>query len=248
MSTFSRRVFGRREFLVATSASIVTAALHPRVFAAEGAAAAPVKRLAVGFAHTAGKAHLIDAASIPSGDGTFIGVGAHVAVSGSSGTTDNPRDRRVVELIANFSYFEGATLKSAPFHAWGANRVTGEQGVPIRFPVPIDLLQTLSLTVVVESGELSSGAAISRRRAVGSPGGTFGATSLPLVFSVRNDPTAIPLLRGYYVVVPLFDSEAAPDWSRYHLSQVDGRWTLTDESERPALFEHLVLNVSYGAT
>jgi hypothetical protein len=248
MSTFSRRVFGRREFLVATSASIVTAALHPRVFAAEGAGAAPVKRLAVGFAHTAGKAHLIDAASIPSGDGTFIGVGAHVAVSGSSGTTDNPRDRRVVELIANFSYFEGATLKSAPFHAWGANRVTGEQGVPIRFPVPIDLLQTLSLTVVVESGELLPGAAISRRRAVGSPGGTFGATSLPLVFSVRNDPTAIPLLRGYYVVVPLIDSESAPDWSRYHLSQVDGRWTLVNETGAPAGFEHLVLSVSYGAS
>lgn len=245
MSTVTRRVFGRREFLVATSASIVAAAIHPRVFAAEGASA-PVKRLAVGFAHIAGKAHLIDAASIPSGDGTFIGMGARIAVSGSSGTSLDPRERRIVELLANFSYFDGATLRSAPFRAWSANRATGEQGVPIRFPVPIDLLQKLSLTVVVESGDLVPGATMSRRRAVGSPGGNRGATPLPLVLSVQNDPAAIPLLRGYYVVVPLFDDEPAPDWPWYHLSRVAGRWTLVNEAGKPARFEHLVLGVSYG--
>lgn len=244
MVSFTRRTFGRREFLVATSASILTAAVHPRLFASD-AAQPSSKRLAVGFAHTAGKAHLIDAASIPTGDPAFIRLGARIAISGSSGTAGAPRQRRIVELLTHFSYFDGATLTSAPFHAWSASRVTGEQGSPVRFLVPVDLLQKLSLTVVVESGDHAAGAHISRRRAATSPGGMVGATPLPLSLSVQYDPAAIPLLRGYYVVVPLFDAEPAPDWSGYHLTRVDGRWTLTDEAGRQAEFEHLVLNVSY---
>jgi hypothetical protein len=58
---------------------------------------------------------------------------------------------------------------------------------------------------------------------MGSPGGTVGASRLPFVLSIPNDPAAFPLLRGYYVVVPLLDSESAPDWPRYHLSRIEGR-------------------------
>ncbi|MEO8379802.1 MAG: hypothetical protein ABI779_09080 [Acidobacteriota bacterium] len=245
MSTPS--VIGRREFLVASSATLVAAAtLGPSLFA--GASASSLRSLAVGFANSAEKSRLVDASTISSGDGGFIGAGARIAVSGSSGTSGAARDRRAVQLLTNFAYFEGATLRMAPFQAWGASRVTGGQGSPVRFTIPVDLTQSISLTVVVESGDTSPSAPTSRRRAMGSPGGAGspGVTSLPLVLSVKGDSSAISLVRGFYVVAPLFEGDRAPDWSQYRLFQVDGRWALIDEAGGLAPFEHVVLNISYA--
>lgn len=243
MSKYSHPVFGRRQFLLSTSASLIaTTVLGPRIFAAE--ATAPVRRLAVGFAHAAEVQHLVDAESIPAGDGVFIRAGARIAVSGSSGTAA-AAERRVVQLITNFPYFDGAELKSAPFHTWSASRVTGRQGSPLRFVAPMELTQKLAFDVVLD-GEKGTPGAITRRRAAVSPGTPKAATSLPFVLSVQNDPGAIRLLRGFYVVVPLFDSESAPNWSRYRLFRRDGRWTMIDESGHAAAFEHLVLHVNYA--
>jgi hypothetical protein len=243
MVKYSPPIFGRRQFLLCTSASLIaTTVLGPSIFAAD--ATAPVRRLAVGFTHASEVQHLFDAESIPAGDGVFIRAGARIAVSGSSGTSATA-ERRVVQLITNFPYFDGAELKSAAFHTWSASRVTGRQGSPLRFVAPMDLTQKLAFDVVLDSDKGSAGA-ISRRRAVGSPGTPKAGTSLPFVLSVQNDPDAIRLLRGFYVIVPLFDSESAPNWSRYRLFRRDGRWTMVDESGRAAKFEHLVLHVNYA--
>ena len=238
-------VIGRREFLVTSSASIVaTTVLGPSLFAA--GAAAPLRSLATGFAHAAEKQHLVNASAIAAGDGGFLTAGARIAVSGSSGTSGAARQRRAVQLLTSFPYFDGATLGTAPFLAWGASRVTGGQGSPIRFTVPVDLVQNITFAVVVESGDVGPKAPTSRRRAVGGMGGG-NVTSLPLVLSVKSDPSAISLVRGFYVIAPLFEGDTVPQWSRYRLFQVDGRWALIDDAGGFAPFEHLVLNVSYAS-
>jgi len=237
---------GRREFLKTSSASLVAASvLGPSLFA--GSPASPVRSLAVGFAHAAEKPRLFSASSIPAGDGGFIGAGARIAISGSSGTSGAAGRRRAVQLVTNFPYFEGADLRLAPFQAWGASRVTGEQGNPIRFSVPVDLTQSISFSVLVESGAVTAPVMPSRRRAVGGSGGPAGATSLPLVLSVKTDPSSIALVRGFYVVAPLFEGDSEPHWSQYRLFQVGGRWALIDDAGGLARFEHVVLNVTYAA-
>lgn len=244
MSIFDRFLVGRREFLLSTGASVIaTATLGPQIFAAS----APSDRLAVGFAHLAGTSYLVDAATIPGGDGTFIRTGTRVAVSGSGGAKGDPALRRITELRSYFSYFEGGEIQSAPFLAWSASRATGGQGSPIRFTVPVDQMQKLSFSLRVGPDEPQVLPTSRRRAARGAGGATAaaGPRDLPLTLSLQNEPGAFPLLRGYYVVVPLSDRESTPDWSRYRLFLVDGRWSLLDGSGAPALFEHFVLNVAY---
>jgi hypothetical protein len=231
---------GRRQFLVTASTSAVAAAvLGPHVFAAK-AAPAPIRRLAVGIAREGGPMALASASSIPSSDGMFISTGARVMLTGASGAPETPAKRRMVQLLTNFTYFQGAAEKSAPFHSWGASRITGEQGPPTRFTVPVDAPQSISLTVVVESGDSATDGP--QRKT----GGSTVLTALPLLLSVRNAPSALPLVRGSYVVVPLFDAETEPDWTRYEISMVNGHWTVVDRSHRIAPFEHLVVNVTYA--
>jgi hypothetical protein len=232
---------GRRQFLVTASTSAVAAAvLGPHVFAAK-AAPAPIRRLAVGFASAAGPASLSSASSIPSSDGMFISTGARVTLTGASGASVTPAKRRMVQLLTNFTYLDGAAEKSAPFHSWGASRITGEQGPPTRFTVPVDAPQSISLTVVVESGDSVTDGP--QRKT----GGSTVVTSLPLLLSVRNAPSALPLVRGFYVIVPLFDAETEPDWTRYQVSMLDGHWAVVDRTNSIAPFEHLVMNVAYDA-
>ena len=228
---------GRRQFLLTASTSALAAAvLGPRVLA-DKPTPAPAARLAVGFASEAGNPTLISARAIPSSDGHFIASGALITLSGASGVPLSPTQRRIVQLQTNFAYFDGAREKSAPFHAWGASRITGEQGPPTRFTVPLALPQNISLAVVVESGDpVTTG-----RRAAGPT-----VTSLPLVLSVQNGPAVYPLVSGFYIVVPLFDAESEPDWSRFRVLLVDGHWAIVDGTGRRAAFEHLVVNVGYA--
>jgi hypothetical protein len=235
----NRHLMGRRQFLVLSSTcAVAAAAVGPKLFAGE-AAAAP-KRLAVGFKAFEQDA-VVSAASIPAGDGTFIGRGARVTASGASGTSAEPRGRRAVELVAHFSYFDGAERKVAPFRAWGCSRVTGCQGSPVGFNVPVDEVQKIVLSVGVERGAPQG--ITSRRDALT---GSTETADLPLVLSLQEEAGAYALARGFYVVVPMFDGDSDPSWSSWTVRAVDGRFALVDAEGKVASFEHFVLRVDYA--
>jgi len=230
----------RREFLVVSSTvAAATAAVGPKLFAGE--AAAP-KRLAVGFAPPEESAALAAASSIPAGDGGFIRRGARVTVSGASGAPADPRSRRAVDLLVNYSYFEGAQRREAPFHAWSCSRTTGCQGSPVRFTVPVDEVQKISLSVGVADGPSTPA---TRRRASGASPAPAG-DALPVTLSMLSDPSSLKLVRGFYVIVPLFEGDGEPRWSAYTLDRREGRWALHDREGNVAPFEHFVLRIDYA--
>ena len=238
-----RHCLGRREFLITSSACAVAASvLGPSLFASNRSQSEP--RVAVGFARVGEKAALVPASRISSSDGGFISRGARIAVSGSSGTSKDPRARRAVELLVNFPYFDGPRIENAPFRAWGSSRVTGGQGSPIRFTVPVDLIQKIDMTMLVESGDREAGSSTSRRRAIG--GAVTNSKACPVSFSVREDDSAVKLVRGFYVLVPLVGNDPEPNWSSFQLFQRNGRWALVDGMGETAAFEHLVLQIGYA--
>jgi hypothetical protein len=234
---------GRREFLVVSSTCVLAAtAVGPKLFGA-GAAVAP-KRLAVGFTSFDGSSALIPASGVPAGDGGFIGRGARITVSGASGAFADPSQRRAVELLTHFAYFEGAELRDAPFRAWGCNRKTGCQGNSVGFNFPVDQEQRIRFSVGVESGLNDAGAPTSRRRAVGS---TTESQALPVTLSLLSEPDSLKLVRGFYVIVPLFENDGEPVWSNWQVARVDGRMALVDTNGKAAAFEHFVLRIDYAS-
>jgi hypothetical protein len=236
----NRHLMGRRQFLIVSSTCAVAAAtVGPKLFAGESA---PPKRLAVGFMPFDGGDAVVDAAGIPAGDGAFIGRGARVTASGASGASAEPRGRRAVELIAHFSYFDGAERKVAPFRAWGCSRVTGCQGNPVGFTVPVDEVQKIVLTVGVERGAPEN--TTSRREAL--RGDVTESSVLPLVLSLQDEPGALKLARGFYVIVPMFDGDSDPRWSSWTVRAAGGRFSLVDAEGNVAPFEHFVLRVDYA--
>lgn len=237
----NERMMGRRQFLVVSSTCAVAAAVAPRLFGGESAL--QPKRLAVGFARVDEDATLISASGIPAGDGAFIGRGARITVSGASGASANPQLRRGVELLAYFSYMEGATRRDAPYRAWASNRDTGSQGNSVAFNVPVDEQQSLRLSVVVESG-LKAPSRTSRRRAIG--GNPIQSEEMSVRLTVLSEPGSLKLVRGFYVIVPLFENDSEPRWSNWRVRRVDGRMALVDGDDRSAPFEHFVLGVDYA--
>jgi hypothetical protein len=235
----NRHLMGRRQFLVLSSTCALAAAtVGPKLFAGESASP---KRLAVGFKAFEQDA-VVAAASIASGDGAFIGRGARITASGASGTSAEPRGRRAVELLAHFSYLDGAERKVAPFRAWGCSRVTGCQGSPVGFTVPVDEVQRVVLSVGVERGAPEG---TTSRRDTMLMGGTESA-ALPLVLSLQSEAGTYALARGFYVVVPMFEGDSDPSWSSWTVSAVDGRFALVDAEGNVASFEHIVLRVDYA--
>jgi hypothetical protein len=238
----NRHLMGRRQFLVLSSTcAVAVTTVGPKLFAGE---AGSLNRLAVGFKafdHDA----VVSASSIPAGDGGFIGRGARVTASGASGTSAEPRARRAVELTAHFSYLDGAERKVAPFRAWGCSRVTGCQGSPVGFNVPIDEVQKIVLTVGVERGAPAAQTS-TRRTAIGISTGENSSATLPLVLSLQNEAGTYALARGYYVVVPMFEGDSDPRWSSWTVRAVDGRFALVDADGNVASFEHFVLRVDYA--
>ena len=234
----NRQLIGRRKFLIVSSTCAVAAAtVGPKLFAGERAS--QPKRLAVGFVPFEENAPVVDARSIPAGDGKFIGRGARIVASGASGASGVPRERRAVELLTHYSYFDGAERRTAPFVAWACSRVTGCQGNGVGFTVPVDEVQKIVFTVGVETGA-PSGAA-SRREAL-----ALGATEsvpLPLMLSLQNEPDTLKLARGFYIVVPLFENDRDPQWSAW---QLDSRRALVDRDGKAASFEHFVLKIDYA--
>jgi hypothetical protein len=234
----SRQLIGRRHFLKVTSTcAVVAATVGPELFA--GVTVTQPKRLAVGFVPFEENAPAVDARSIPAGDGRFIGRGARIVASGASGASDVPRDRRAVELIAHYSYLDGAERRTAPYVAWACSRVTGCQGNGVGFTVPVDEVQKLVFTVGIETGP-PRGAA-SRREALLID--ATESTPLPLTLSLQNEPGTIRLTRGYYVIVPMFEQDAEPRWPAW---QLDGSRTLLDRNGKPAPFEYFVLKIDYA--
>lgn len=231
----------RREFLIVSSTvAVATAAAGPKLFAGE---AAVPKRLAIGYAPPGEMAALVAAASIPSADGAFIGRGARVSVSGASGAAADPRNRRAVDLVVNYSYFEGSQRRNAPFRAWSCSRATGCQGSPTSFTVPVDDVQKISLRVGVDHAAVPA-----RQRAAAESGAAVSADDgLPVTLSLLSDPSSLKLVRGFYVIVPLFDGDRDPRWSAFTLDRRDGRWALHDRDGNVAPFEHFVLHVDYAA-
>jgi hypothetical protein len=238
----NRQTMGRRQFLVVSSTgAVATAVLGPKLFA--NALTTSPRHLAVGYAPLEADAAVAAASTINSVDGGFIGRGARIVVSGASGTSAEPRGRRGVELLAHYSYFDGAERKTTPFHAWGCSRVTGCQGSPTSFTFPVDEVQKISFTVSAESGAPAK--SIQRREALALD--TTQRTELPLSLSLQDEAGSHRLVRGFYIVVPMFDGDSQPRWSSYVLREVEGRWTLVDSSGSVASFEHFVLRIDYAS-
>jgi hypothetical protein len=237
----NRHLMGRRQFLIASSTCVVAAAaVGPKLFGATEAVIQP-KRLAIGFASFEDGAALAAASSIPSGDGAFISRGARVSVSGASGVPSEPRARRGVELLVHHTYFDGAERRTAPFLAWACSRTTGCQGNPLSFTVPVDDLQSLSLTVGAETG--SPAGAATRRDAISAV--ATESVALPVEFGIQND-ASIKLARGFYVIVPVFEGDTDPSWSEYSIGLANGRRALINAAGEVAPFEHFVLRVDYA--
>ena len=236
-----RQLIDRRRFLLVSSTCAVAAAtVGPKLFA-RGGASIP-KRLAVGFA-TLDEPDVVDARHVPAGDGQFIGRGARIVASGASGASADPRQRRAVELLAHYSYLDGAERLSAPFVAWAGSRASGSQGNGVGFTVPVDEVQKIQLTLGIETGVPAGWA--SRRDALML--GTTESVPLALTLSLQNEAGAFMLARGHYVVVPMFEQDSDPRWSSWQLGTAGGRRSLVDADGNSAPFEHFILKVDYAA-
>lgn len=232
---------GRREFLVVSSTcALATAVIGPKAFA--GDAAAPAKRLAVGFVAFGEPSTLASAASIPSGDGAFIARGARVWMCAASGSV-SAGGRRGVELLTHYSYLDGAERRDAPFRAWASGR-NGSDAQSIAFSVPVDETQKIDFSVAIERPVSQTGGTRSRRRAVGGAK-TTQLDHLPLSLTLLSGE-GLKLARGYYVIVPLLEDEREPRWSSYAMHTTDGRPRVVDLFGEPAPFEHFVLSIDYA--
>lgn len=238
----NRHLIGRRQFLAVSSAGAVMAAVvGPKIFASE-ATALSTRRLAVGYASFDEHAPVVDGARVPAADGGFIGRGARVIVAGVHVVTSDPRARRAVGLTAHYAYMDGAERKSTPFTAWAASRATGGTASPAGFMIPVDEVQKLSFDVETESGA-PRGKASRRDALILEP--TITA-ELPLTLTLQDEPGAFKLARGFYVIVPMFEGDSAPNWSAYRIRQIDNRSVLVDRDGTAASFEHLVLQIDYA--
>ena len=237
----NRHLIGRRQFVMLSSTCAVAAAtVGPKLFARE--LASQPKRLAVGFATFDENAAVLSASSIPASDGGFIGRGARIVASGASGASAEPRERRAVDLIAHYSYLDGAERRVAPFHAWRCSRTTGCQGNSVGFNVAVDEVQKIVFTVGVETGTPEG---ISSRRSALSLD-VAERTPLPLTLSLQDEDGGLRLARGFYVVVPMFSGDVEPNWSSWSVRTSGGRWSLVDAKGKIAPFEHFVLRIDYA--
>jgi hypothetical protein len=119
----------------------------------------------------------------------------------------------------------------------------------VSFNVPIDEVQKLSFSVGVERDGRPSGGPTTRRRAVGAAGGSSSMTSeaMPVTLTLLSEPGTLKLVRGFYVIVPLFENDGEPRWSAYALQRIEGRWMLVDGAGKTAPFEHFVLRIDYAS-
>lgn len=238
MNTNEHKI-GRREFLIVSSTCALAAAtLGPSLFGADKVLSP--SRLVVGFTSFDADATMISASGIPAGDGGFIGRGARITATGASGASADPRQRRAVELLTNFSYFDGAERKVAPFRAWACSRNTGCQGNSVSFTVPVDDVQSMSFSVNIEKGTPEG---LAENALFAEP---TRSASLPVTIGIQDD-APVKLVRGYYVLAVLSEGQPEPQWSAWKIDAKSGR-TLVDRDGNPAPFEHFILRVDYAAS
>lgn len=199
----------RREFLILTSISAVAAAaLGPRLAAAPPASA---PTLAAGFAAPAGGV-LGDAASVPSPDGTFISRGVRVFFAGAR------HPRLASALDADFTYFDGAKRRVAPFRVWGRG------GNGLSFVMSVEIEQKLSFNVLANG------------------------TTLPVTLTLQSGKNSLKLVPGFYVFAPIAPNASAPKWQEYEVREADGRWIVCSRGGAEAAFEYFLLRIDYANT
>jgi hypothetical protein len=241
---------GRREFIQVSSAVAAGAVLLGPELLASDLGAAPT-RLAVGYVgyvqetSRLGTFRVDPASSIFGTDGRFLTRDPQISVVSSGIASPDPRTRRLVELNADFAYFEGSERRTAPFHAWTYDRTTGDAGNPISFRVPLNDQQQVRLSVGTEISSATASPS-ARRRSVG-PVPAPPKHLLPFTLSLQNEPDTYRLVRGYFILVPLAAGQDEPAWSSYQFWYGNGCWSLREAGDlRPASLEHLVVRVSFA--
>lgn len=227
---------GRREFLVVSSVALASAAVAPKLMAGTSAEG-PVARVALGYAPIDDARTMVAAADVTSSDGAFISRGARITVFAANAPA--ARGRRAVELLFNYSVFDGATRADVPFRAWAQGKTTS-------FTVPVDEQQKISL--VVHAADARQSSSVSRRRVASMSANQPRERAMPVELTLLSNPGALKLARGYYAIAPLVDSDSEPNWSGYRVVRTPaGAVSLVDASGAAAPFEHVLIRVDYAA-
>src|SRR5687768_1657141 len=224
MNTKGQNGIGRRQFLQSASCALATVAVGPRLFA--NAAGKP-KSIVAGFAPLAAENasefafNVTGADRLRGPDGAFLRTDARIRVAGVSG--GELKNRRSREFVTHFSVMDGPKSITVPFTSWRCGRVV-ECNTPVSFNVPVNDDQKIQFSVYGEGPS--------------SP----EEMAMPVELTLRNGGKGVPLNRGYYIIVPLFDKQADPEWSMYSLRRsASGRLALHEISlgeVRPVAFEH----------
>jgi hypothetical protein len=246
MSTNRHNGMGRRAFLKTSTCALATAAVGPRLFADVWqpklmvAAFAPLD-ISAGTEMSA--ANVIDARRAPAPDAAFIRHGARISAFGLSG--GEPRDRRAIDLLTHFAIGSGRERQLVPYFAWAG----GGSNAPVSFHVPVDEEQRIRFSVTAKMPAPQAAGTSSRRGLLARRQTALEPRAIPVELSLGSEAGTIPLSRGFYVIVPVYDGQSAPRWSSYSLRQVAGGWALHElrgTEIRPATFEHFVVRVDYA--
>lgn len=241
MSTSRHQGVGRREFLATSACVLASAAVGPELLA--GLTVQP-RLIVAGFApldiESAGtdafQRNVVAAERNGAADPAFLRHGASVLMNGLSG--GDPRARRALDFLTHYTVSDGGEPRLVPYHVWAGG------GSPVRFTVPVDGQQRIRFSVtapmpVAMAPQPSSRRAFASRQASAET----VPTALPVELSLDGN---ISLRRGFFVVVPIYDGQSSPDWSRYSLRRSGGRWALHGADNAPAAFEHFVVRVDYA--
>jgi len=241
------RGIDRREFLITSSTAAAVAAMVGPAALADVTGETP-SRFAVGFVRTGdvatsgeGVTSNVRAARRAGGaDTDFSGDRAAVTILGicpADGDT-----HRTSELIAHFEIADGDQKLSVPYRAWGTNRATGCAGKTVTFTVPVADTGKVSLSLLPRTPEAKP--IVSRRSLFEREEENNGP--VPVTLSVRGGRGTTKLMRGYYVIVPLYGREREPRWSSYRLRVTNHRYALENVIDsRPANFEHAVVKIAH---
>ena len=126
-----------------------------------------------------------------------------------------------------------ALCVSVPFHV---------SGKPVGFTVPVADTGKVSLSLLPRTPEAKP--IVSRRSLFSREDDNEGP--VPVTLSLRGGRGTTKLMRGYYVIVPLYGREREPRWSSYRLRMTNHRYALENVIDsRPAGFEHAVVKIAH---
>jgi hypothetical protein len=242
---------GRREFLVLASSTAVAAIAFGDELLLPRAAAATPRRVALGYAgldapDTSGpnflSSNVGSALSAASGDGSLISSGTRVSVLGGHFTKG--KSPAHVDLVAKFSVWVNGVRQELPFYAWSYDGVHGMKSSPVTFTVPMAATQRLSLSLLFPAAPISTAVREIAARAGLSAGP--GEEEVPVVLSIASEKgSAAGLRRGFYVLAPLSDGAAEPDWQSYQLRMEGGPRLVDVRGRTPvdAQFDYIILRI-----